>query len=469
MSWNSILFYSCILLIFGCEHNQDLVKFDSRDFPIQQSFTVSDFEPATECQSCHPTHYKEWTGSMHAYAFTDPVWFKQHSKEQAHFKSKGKELGQFCIMCHSPIGFLTSEIDNPSEFDISQKEGLSQQAREGVSCSFCHSTTHLSPSTNVDFSDEMNEGIQFFLNPGEIQYGSIKDPLPNNFHESEFHPDYDKSEYCRGCHNLTISGKEAEMTFKEWSQTSFEAMGVECQSCHMENYSGYAVDKKLFPNAPYRKNLHRHNFIGLDHALTPFPEEEAQLASINSLLKSAAEINFSTIFPDYLLPGQKFNLGVIVTNKSGHNLPTGTTFSRQIWLEINILSDSDTIYKSGHLDPNGDLYDFYIDPEGKEDPDLTIFRTVLYDVIGDSGLRHVSVERMVKKTDTTIPVQSSITADFEFDVPENIENIFIKVRLRFRPLPPFFIREFGLNSEEKNLKIFNGDSLSVEIPVRSLN
>ena len=469
MYQNSILFYFCILLVFGCEHSQDLVKFDSRDLLIKTSFTVADFEPSSECESCHPTHYKEWSGSMHAYAFTDPVWFKQHSKEQEHFNSKDKELGQFCIMCHSPVGFLTGAIEDPYTFDISQKESLATQVKEGISCSFCHATTHLSPSTNVDFSNNINEGIQFFLNPGEVKYGSIKDPLPNNFHESEFHPDYDKSEYCRACHNLTISGKDAEMTFNEWSQTSFEAMGIECQSCHMESYSGYAVDTKLFPNAPYRKNLHRHNFIGIDHALTPFPEEETQLKSINDLLESAAELNFSEILPDYILSGEIFNLGIIVTNTSGHNLPTGTTFSRQIWLELNVLADLDTIYRSGHLDSNGDLYDFYIDPQRLEDPDLTIFRTVLYDANGDSGLRHVSVERMVKKSDTTLPVQGSIIANFKFTIPENTENLIIKVRLRFRSLPPFFVREFGLAEEEKKLNIFNGDSLSAVIPVRTLN
>ena len=269
----------------------DLVKFDSRDLLIKTSFTVADFEPSSECESCHPTHYKEWSGSMHAYAFTDPVWFKQHSKEQEHFNSKDKELGQFCIMCHSPVGFLTGAIEDPYTFDISQKESLATQVKEGISCSFCHATTHLSPSTNVDFSNNINEGIQFFLNPGEVKYGSIKDPLPNNFHESEFHPDYDKSEYCRACHNLTISGKDAEMTFNEWSQTSFEAMGIECQSCHMESYSGYAVDTELFPNAPYRKNLHRHNFIGIDHALTPFPDKDAQLESINSLLYNESNLD----------------------------------------------------------------------------------------------------------------------------------------------------------------------------------
>ena len=54
MYQNSILFYFCILLVFGCEHSQDLVKFDSRDLLIKNSFTAADFEPSSECESCPP-------------------------------------------------------------------------------------------------------------------------------------------------------------------------------------------------------------------------------------------------------------------------------------------------------------------------------------------------------------------------------------------------------------------------------
>ena len=65
-------------------------------------------------------------------------------------------------------------------------------------------------------------------------------------------------------------------------------------------------------------------------------------------------------------------------------------------------------------------------------------------------------------------MQGSITANFPFTIPENTEKLIIKVRLRFRSLPPFFVREFDLVEEAKKLKIFNGDSLSAVIPIRTL-
>lgn len=458
-----------ILFFVGCEHSQELTRLEDKGLPIQTSFEVSDFEPASECQSCHPVHFKEWSGSMHAYSLKDPVWLAQHSKEQTYLASNNKDLGQFCVMCHSPVAFLTGAISDPISFDISDRNSLPSQVLEGVGCSFCHATTHVSPSMDLDpLSGNVKEEIIFFLNTGVVKYGSLKDPLSNSFHESEFHPDYNKSEYCRACHNLTIAGNDAEMTFDEWAGTAFEAMGIECQTCHMKTYSGYAVDTKLFPNAPYRKNLHRHTFPGIDHALTPFPEKEAQLTAITELLESAAELNFFTELPDSVTPGKGLDLAVIVANTSGHNLPTGTTFSRQIWLEVTVMADSDTIYRSGHLNSDGDLYDFYIDSQKKIDPDLIIFRTVLYDAKGDSGLREVSVGRMERKSDTTLPIQSSIRANYSFQIPDNFhKELTINIRLRFRSMPPFFLREFNLINEANRLVVFDGPRLTAVIPFRT--
>ena len=36
-------------------------------------------DPAT-CQSCHPTHVRDWSGSMHAYASDDPVFVAMNAR-----------------------------------------------------------------------------------------------------------------------------------------------------------------------------------------------------------------------------------------------------------------------------------------------------------------------------------------------------------------------------------------------------
>ena len=43
-----------------------------------------DFQPAEACKTCHPQHYEEWRGSMHAYAITDPVFHAMHRLSLIH-------------------------------------------------------------------------------------------------------------------------------------------------------------------------------------------------------------------------------------------------------------------------------------------------------------------------------------------------------------------------------------------------
>src|SRR5258708_1430151 len=42
------------------------------------------------CKDCHADHYKEWSGSMHAYASTDPIFRAMNARGQR--ETKG-ELG----------------------------------------------------------------------------------------------------------------------------------------------------------------------------------------------------------------------------------------------------------------------------------------------------------------------------------------------------------------------------------------
>ena len=69
-------------------------------------------------------------------------------------------------------------------------------------------------------------------------------------------------------------------------------------------------------------------------------------------------------------------------NRAGHNIPSGAIFARELWLDIKVISANDTIYQTGFVNENNQLYDFSIDPNKEIDPDLVIFRTVFYDEKG---------------------------------------------------------------------------------------
>src|SRR4029079_3501615 len=50
---------------------------DGASGPVLANLT----DPET-CKTCHPSHYEEWAGSMHAYAAEDPVFRAMNARAQ---------------------------------------------------------------------------------------------------------------------------------------------------------------------------------------------------------------------------------------------------------------------------------------------------------------------------------------------------------------------------------------------------
>ena len=85
---------------------------------------------AEECKSCHPVHYEQWSGSMHAYAADDPVFLAMNARGQ---EETNGELGDFCVQCHAPMAVRTgATTDGLNLADV-------PQSLKGVTCYFCHS------------------------------------------------------------------------------------------------------------------------------------------------------------------------------------------------------------------------------------------------------------------------------------------------------------------------------------------
>src|SRR3954471_21936029 len=95
------------------------------------------------CTTCHPNHYSEWAGSMHAYASEDPVFRAMNARGQ---RETNGQLGTFCVNCHAPMAVHEGATKDGLNLD-SVPEQL-----HGVTCFFCHSVasvdgTHNAPIT----------------------------------------------------------------------------------------------------------------------------------------------------------------------------------------------------------------------------------------------------------------------------------------------------------------------------------
>ena len=81
-------------------------------------YEIAKLQDPNTCLDCHPTHFTDWSGSMHAYASTDPVFIGMHKRGQ---RETGGALGLFCINCHAPMAVANGTITeaNVESFDLS--------------------------------------------------------------------------------------------------------------------------------------------------------------------------------------------------------------------------------------------------------------------------------------------------------------------------------------------------------------
>ncbi|HEX9657513.1 MAG TPA: multiheme c-type cytochrome [Bacteroidota bacterium] len=397
------------LVIVGCDVGEQIPE------KKEPGLQLTDFESSNSCALCHPQYVEEWKGSMHAYATNDPIWMLANNSLQS---STGGRLDNFCWQCHSPIGFLTG--NTPSSIRI---EDLPPIVREGVNCDVCH--VMRPPHTTT------NQSIQYNIEPGKVKYASIPDPIPAGVHESGYDITFSRSEKCRECHDLIINGVPTEMTFTEWQNSTWGAMGVECQHCHMRRYTGQAA-----VGGPLRDNLHRHDFVGVDVAISDFPNKAVQRAAVDSLLRNSASL--ALVAPSSGSAGDSVTLRVRITNdRTGHHLPSSVFFNRQMWIEVTVWDDQGTGYESGHLDANGDLKDKNSVLEPNADPDLALFAGTLYKR-GDE----TNVFELDSLVNNSIPAFESRTAFYKIKL--NRPGFWnIRARLLFRPFPPYLFRNLG--------------------------
>lgn len=264
--------------------------------------------PSAEGCGCHAALFIEWQSTMHAKALSDPIF--QAKLKQVDEETDGA-VTPFCLGCHSPIGVMAGEVTTS---DISR---ASKVAGEGVTCSFCHSVTATVEPLGNTSQEVASDGVR---------RAQLKDPqAPHAAAYSEFH---ESPEFCGSCHNVSHpgNGTHLEDTYTEWAESEYAKKGITCQDCHMTPGPGVTKPNpgKAAGMGPKRDHIFTMTFVGANVALG-----NAELAEAN--LKAAAELALEA--PE-IQTGQ-IPVKVTVTNVgAGHDLPTGLTEVRQMWLEV---------------------------------------------------------------------------------------------------------------------------------------
>lgn len=306
--------------------------------------TAEELKDPQKCQKCHPDHYREWSGSMHAYAGDDPVFLAMNARGQ---RETGGALGDFCVKCHAPIAVMEG----------STKDGLNladlPASRRGITCYFCHSVSEVTGTHNNPLT---------IASDGVLRAG-IVDPVETTAHKSAYSKLHDRttpesSTLCGSCHDVvTPIGAHIERTFVEWQGTLFShpKSQLSCGQCHMEGRDGLAADA---PGVKVRR-VHAHNVPGVDVALTEWPEADAQKKAIQASLDT-------TLLAELCVRGAGSpgaTIQVVLDNAgAGHKWPSGASQDRRAWVEVIAYAGDQIVYQSGVV-PDGQSVSELSDPD----------------------------------------------------------------------------------------------------------
>lgn len=416
-------------VLAGAMEKVDKVFYPYAPSLLKWEKSKAEFTPPETCADCHPQQYKEWTGSVHALAFKDPIYQGEINKA---VKAVGHDIARQCEGCHSPVGVVTGEVKAPG------LTGLSSVALNGVSCDICHS---VKSHTGWQTPYHQPENGSFVMSPGKetkdgvvlTKYGPYKleEECGGGFHECVEQPLHKEAELCANCHQVNNyeTHTPLESTYREWKDSPYSVKNITCQNCHMVEYDTFVRSADEFKK-PERGEF-KHYFNGANFLLYYLLEQAAKKSDNEELaanahskyelavarLKAAADVEVMPIYRNNCLAEIK----VRVSNKrAGHNLPTSLTNIRQIWLEMTVKDQSGkVIMTTGTVGEDGSL------PK-----EVRLFNT---DGMGDAFHFQVDPWKIIAfSRNETIPPKGYKDVYYGIDVPKAKGPLSVEVKLRYR-------------------------------------
>ena len=407
--------------------------------PVEKgSWSVDRFVPPGMCGDCHPTIHDEWKTTLHANALKDPVYQAIAKTLAADAKTPAeKHEAELCVKCHAPLlyggGVMTSAQQPFSQGDT--------HAQSHIACDFCHSVSGLSEIENTAHLLDLGNG--------EDEPGNKRGPRgdgPCDYHQCEFSTLHTTSAFCGGCHQVRHieNGTPLETTYTEWLagpySTDDPKTTVNCQDCHMRQAPGIpATGTTARPDrpgqaaedAPERPHVWRHRTVGANVFVPPLLGDDGSAVKMaTERLQNCAELELQG---GPWTTGDVAALRVRVKNTgAGHDIPTGVTELRQVWLEIKITDAAGKpVFKSGELGKSGFL------PK-----DAVLYHTAMGDETGRPTFNILKADRVLH--DYRIPAAGYRDETFRFALPKNASGPFaVTARLRYRGLPQDIINLLG--------------------------
>jgi hypothetical protein len=253
---------------------------------------------------------------------------------------------------------------------------------EGVHCDICHRVKDalIPDSTANPPVPGYGNGMMVMQVPLLPKRGPFPDAF--QFHPTVVDSHQVASDLCGTCHNVSNpfyatdpvtqpphAYSPIERTYSEWKLSWYAEQGEagSCQSCHMPADSGFGC---IVPGAPERPNVPQHDLTGGNTFVPDILYDFWGPAVDTTALRLAKERAVSTLREAATLSlearvsGDSVVASVVVTNLTGHKLPTGYPEGRRMWLHVaGLNATGDTLFESGHYD--FDSADLTLDPQIK--------------------------------------------------------------------------------------------------------
>jgi hypothetical protein len=321
------------------------------------------------CKSCHAKTpngesdpFLSWQGGMMAQAARDPVF--RAALAIANQDIKG--VGEYCIRCHMPSGWLEGRSTKSDGSDLTRDD------MHGVSCDACHrmiDPLSEEAKTTVKTPPPGYGNGMMVVRTGKIAFGPYPDSPPVKSHKTEKSEFHASGNLCGTCHDVSnpLAATDVktqppyeygviERTFSEWTLSDF-SKGKDkrtCQSCHYPEVKGGGKASRQ-KSSPHRDYFVEHGPVGgstwvQNAVLGLWDNSELDRAALSramrkadTLLKTAARLEIS-------YPSSK-KVTIRVTNLTGHKLPTGYPEGRRMWLNVKYLDrDGGILREDGQYD-----------------------------------------------------------------------------------------------------------------------
>jgi len=354
--------------------------------PTEPGALQQPLSPSEACATCHDFFTPQslasdggsvdpwaWRASMMGNSARDPVFWAGVALASQDYPAETVD----CVRCHAPRAFLDGQGA------VTELASLSVEQREGVECDACHRMIDdgEAPIGNARYTlADAPEG-QPVPRFGPWDYPMFG-PEPQHpwAQDLEFLP---SSRMCGTCHDVT-TGRERldadgvglgvpfneQRTYSEWLRSAYADPNASefasCQTCHMPAITAPIAGCNMFAGPLHESGGTRHVLVGANATTLRVLKSlyggagtgeiadarfDESIAWTEAFVATAATLEVE--FPAAVDASVGIaELGVRVTNETGHKLPSGYSEGRVMWLEVTARYQGERVWSSGLWDPS---------------------------------------------------------------------------------------------------------------------